>query len=364
VSVAYQIAAGGRIYTVVDDISTQYRALIVGAVVDEILGGPLPSVFDLQIDRKDLQVITKVDGIYAIAGYPEIAFPKLNSQSYTVDLQFSAPGYRGFAVQVTIPQNAAFPVTAPLVQMRRLPVRVQGRVVKASDRSPIGAARVLSVDDPNQPPPPTHVGILRTPLYFAHALGISAQEIQFTTGSSYQLSVPATGGSAILELNNRIGLNAGNPILRIGGDPVSDPRVEFCVIDSLVPPNSNLSLPGAVVLRNTLNHSVPSGATVWAVTGNLVGPTWTIGQQADDGDSVLVLKSLIAVNTVAVLDPNPAAVEYHAVGGLSDTDGYYSIDGIGRERTVFLKASAGSQNQTRPLGINYLEPANVLDFLL
>ena len=33
-----QIAANGKIYTVVDDFASVYRALITGAVTDEILG--------------------------------------------------------------------------------------------------------------------------------------------------------------------------------------------------------------------------------------------------------------------------------------------------------------------------------------
>lgn len=365
-SVAYGISAQGLVYTVVDDLTTYYWAVIVGTVEDEIFGGLLPTSFRLEADRPDLRVRTLPNGLFALAGYPEIAFPKLISQSYPVNLVISSPGYRDFPIHVTIPVNATFPVVAPTAKLRRLPVRVQGRVVKASDRSSISGAKVTTVNEPGVPPPLQQVAALRTPLYFAHAAGVKAQDCQLSpTGSLKQLSVRAAARTTVLSLTNRAGLSPGNPVLRIGGDPLTDPQVEFAVVDSLVPPVTNLNLPGDVILRSGLNHSFPTGTSVQMVTPSLLATTRTLQLEADAGDGVLILDGLLNVDTIEIIDPDPLRVEYHAVGALSDADGFYRLDGVGRQVTFFLNAAAsGLTDSTLPLGLNYSRPVNLLDFRL
>ncbi len=68
-----------------------------------------------------------------------------------------------------------------------------------------------------------------------------------------------------------------------------------------------------------------------------------------------------------IADPVPDRVEYHALGALTDAEGFYRLDGIGRVRTVHLDAGAtGFAALSEPVSwtINYGQPVNVVNFRL
>src|SRR5262245_59846465 len=131
---AYPIEANHRIYTVVDDCTTSYAAVVTGRVTDEILGEFVSSDFEVTVSREGLTSTTTTTGLYAVTAYPDQAFPNLSVASDAVDLQISAVGFRIGALHVTIPQNATFPVIAADVALRRSPVSIQGRVVDKTNR--------------------------------------------------------------------------------------------------------------------------------------------------------------------------------------------------------------------------------------
>ena len=133
---AYQIQVRNRAYTVVDDVSTAYFALINGAVQDEVTGTPPRTrTCVVAAGRDAVYIKTTNDGLYCVAGYPEQTFPNLGTTPYTVELKITAPGYRGTQVPITVPQNATFPVSGPVVRLRPLPVRPPlGRLSLPSNR--------------------------------------------------------------------------------------------------------------------------------------------------------------------------------------------------------------------------------------
>lgn len=357
-STPHQVQVGSLLYTVVDDCTTTYWAIMTGAVTDEIVGDLYAPGFTVDPGRPDLQTKTTVNGLYALTGRPEISFPKLSTMLYPMTLTFHAPGFRDLKVSTSIPMKATFPVLGPSAQLRRLPVRVQGRVVNDLTRAPFPGALVLSVDDPTTPPT-VHTTAIRTPLYFDHAPGISAQEVTITPTTAATLQVDSAANSNVITLSTRAGLGSGS-IIRLFNAPKT--IIEYGVVDHLGP-----GAPGAgdVFLRNTLNRSYPQGlpTTVQFVNAAAIGGTAALATDANRGDGVL-LANLLLNGATLVVDSGALTEEYHEVGAIADADGYYALDGIGRFRELFLHSAQGLLKKTEGWFIEYGHPTNVVDLRL
>ena len=354
-----QVQVGNLLYTVVDDCTTTYRAVLTGTVTDEVLGDFSSPAFTVKLERSDLGTKTMATGLFAVTGYPDQSFPHLATTSYSVNLVLQAPGFRNLNIAATIPINATFPVVIPPVGMRRLPVRIQGRVVNDMTRAPIAGALVLSVDDPTTPPL-VHTTALRSPLYFAHASGVSAQLVTIGSLGGATLTSDSTAGTQVLNLSARTGLGPGS-IIQLSN--VSKLIVEYGVVDHLGPGPAGSA--GQVFLRNALNRSYPAGipTIVQFVSATLSGAPAALSTDADAGDGVLRASQLLNGATL-VVESGTLTAEYHEVGALSDTDGYYGLDGIGRVQEIFLKASQGPLQQTLGWFVEYDQMINVVDVRL
>ena len=354
---SYQIQ-NGETYTVVNDTTTVYWAVITGAAADEIFGSLYAPGFSVELERSDLGSKALDNGLYAITAYPQQSFPNLASTSYTVSYSLLAPGFRDLPLFVTIPIGASFPVLAPAAALRRLPVRVQGRVVSKTTRLPIGGAAIVSIDNPSAPPPAVHTTALRSPLYFAHASGAPVQEVSVATTGSANLTQNVVGGDEVLNLSTRTGLAAGSIIQLAYASGV---WLEYVVVDHLG--TGAPSSPGQVFLTAPLNYSYPAAATtVSFVTVSPSGGAATLSADADAHDGVLLTSQLFS-QTVAVELGGPVA-EIHEVGALSGTDGYYGFDGIGRAQQLFLQAKQGASTQVVDWFVEYDQPLNFVDFRL
>ncbi len=350
-------ADNGKVYTVADDFTSVYQAVITGVVTDEILGVLAAPDLTIRADRSDLAAKTSGSGLFAVSGYVKQAFPKLNLMGYTVQLVASASGFRDLTVLVPVPMNATFPVPAPAMALRRNPVTVQGRVVADSaNRPPIAGAKIVLVDDPTTPPA-LHSMVLRSPLLLPHAAGTTVREIAMTVFGSAQLNANANSGTKVLSLSSVAGL-AANSVLQFAN--ASGTRVEYEIVDSLGPGA------GQVFLRQALNSSFAAGVatTVQFLNPGAIGATTTLGMDADSGDGVLVAPLLLTGNTLEI-DPGTLSVEYHESGALSDADGYYGIAGVGRSAELFFEAShAGFTSLTRDWFVEYGKAVNIIDFRL
>jgi hypothetical protein len=350
------VQLGNLLYTVVDDCTTTYWAIVTGAVTDEILGDLYAPEFTVDTGRPDLLSKTTPNGLFAVTGYPEQSFPTPS----TVNLVLKAPGFRDFKTSVAIPVNPIFPLPAGTIKLRRLPVRIQGRVVNDVTRAPITGVQVLSVDNPVTPPT-VHTTALRAPLYFDHVSGTPAQLATITPTGVATLNADVAARSQILVLSTRTGLGAGS-IVKLSN--ASQTFVEYGVVDHLGP--GAPASAGDVFLRNALNHSyshAPAATTVQFVTATLIGAGASLATDANAGDGVIVATQLLNGTTLAV-DSGALAVEYHEVGALTDGDGYYGLDGMGRVREIFLFAQQGALTQTADWFIEYDQPVDNVDLRL
>ncbi len=359
-----QVQSGSKTYTIVSDIRILYRVLISGVVLDEVTQQSPRSGFLVKTGRYELQPRSVKGGLFCIAGYSQWAFPDLDSTSYTVDLSFTAHGYQPTQRSVNIPQNASFPIElATAVRLRPLPVRIQGRAVERSaNRDPLADVRVIIVDDPLASSPPTeHVIALRSPLRFKRASGTIVRERTLNpVGAPKQLHRTAFGGSQKVILDNRTGL-AANDIIKFG----SGTRVEFALIADISPTPVDMTQPGEVTLHSRLNQTFPVSTAVQEITLGAVGLSRSLVHEADVGDGVLIVDGLMDVETIEVTSATPEEVEYHDLGALTDSQGYYHLNGIGRTHTIHLKASlAGYEDLILPWRIDFGKPVNVVNFML
>lgn len=360
----HQVAVGNLLYTVVDDCTTTYWALLTGSVTDEILGDLYAPGFTVNTGRADLATKTTANGLFAVTGYPDQSFPNHSSiNSPNVNLELKAPGFRDLTISQPILAGVPFPIVVPPQKLRRLPVRIQGRVVNDLTRAPYAGSLVLSVDDPNNPPS-IHTTALRTPLYFDHPTAPVAQLVTITAPSGPSLTAAVTAGDQILNLSSRSGLGTGSVIQLSNASKLI---VEYGVVDQVIPAPSATA--GQVLLRNALNRSYAAGVatTVSFVTAGAASGTINLSADVNAGDGVLLAPQLMngtALITTLVVDPGTPIVEYHEIGALTDSDGYYGLDGMGRVPEIFLFSSQGALQQTVGWFIEYENAVNVVDLRL
>jgi hypothetical protein len=352
----HQVESGNLQYTVVDDCTTTYSAIITGAVTDEVLGGFYAPDFTVETGRPDLLSKTTVNGLFAVTGYPDQSFPGHSAITYPpLTLQLKAAGFREFTLKVPVPAGAPFPILiTPSPQLRRLPVRIQGRVVKDLTRAPIPNAVVLSLDDPVTPPL-VHTMALRTPLYFDHLNTTAVELVNLAAAGGANLGRDVAAGDQVLNLSTLAGLSIGALVRLSSAAGVS---VEYGVVASL-----SSGVPNQAFLSNRLNRSHTMAATtVQFFNPTPVGGAANLVADASAGDGVLVANQLLG-GTTLVVDSGPLA-EYHEIGALTDGDGYYGLDGMGRVPQVFLQARQGALQQTVGWFIAYDQAINVVDLRL
>jgi hypothetical protein len=351
-SATQQVEVNNLVYTTDHDRTTVYWAVITGGVTDEIFDDFYAPGFAVELTRSDLGTRTTDSGLFAITGYPQQSFPQLSTTSYVVDLVLSAPGFQDFPLAVTIPVNATFPVAAPAAAMRRLPVRIQGRVVNDATSAAASGALIASVDNPA-----AHTTALRSPLYFAHASGASVQSVTMTTVLTPSLTQDANAGTTGLNLSNRTGL-AANSIVRLSN--AAKTLMEYAVVDHLG--SGAAAAPGQAFLRNALNRTYAvASTTVEFVTATVAAAGPTLATDASVGDGVLLATQLFT-GTVVVESGSAAVAEYHEIGAISDANGFYGLDGMGRVREIFLQATQGTLKQTTGWFLEYDQPINLVDF--
>ncbi|MEW5868212.1 MAG: hypothetical protein AB1894_02980 [Chloroflexota bacterium] len=355
---SYSVETNNRTYWVVDDIRSIYQALITGAVTDEATGKPLTRNFRLECDHPRLKPNTSRDGLFALTGVRQLVFPD-SAQAYTVPARFSADGFRPEMFQFDVPVNPVFPLAASqAVALRRLPVTLQGRVVKdVSTADPISEALVTVANLPG----PRQYLLLRTPLYFDHADG---QQVNIRSlapeALDRQLIAPVAAGARSIILQQTGGLLAGQ-VLRLQPAPAAGPatKQEFVQVGALGPASNEVTLRSALFHRwevgsevKRVNVGAPSGIA------NLVG-------KALAGEGILVLTANLSGAGIEITDPQPGRVEYHAVGALSGLDGYYAASGLGRGAFFQLKAGkTGFTGQTTIWTLDHAQAVNEVNFRL
>jgi hypothetical protein len=227
--------------------------------------------------------------------------------------------------------------------MRPLPVRLQGRVVKLSNRNPIVGAEIKSSDNT--------VLLVRSPLYFDHPTGVTVNAFTLVpAGGGLNLVAPILGGSNTIFLNSNAGLI--NKTLQIGADPLA----EVVTVQSVGPGA------GQANLGNKLNSSFAVTDPVQLVNPTAAVASATLKRSSDAGDGLLVLNAVLAASGIQVQDG--AQSEFHLLNAITDADGYYHLNDVGGVPSLNLSASSGGSSAPTTWFLVYNDPVNVVDFRL
>lgn len=330
-------------YTVVDDVTLAILAIFVVELIDEMSDAPPP--VSASIDWPGLMATGLDGGIVCISGRVPIAFPKLATTTYHVPFVVHAEGCADIPLVGIIDATSVLPLIVAAPPLRRAPVAVLGTVVHDTvpPRAPIAGALITSVDDPASPPA-EHALVLRTRLRAAHAAGTNVVVTPLpTAGAPIAVSATAPSGSTAFMVSDRSSLAAPS-LIRIGAEPAW----EYAAVTAVAPVPLPMNTPGLVTLSAPLIRGAELSAPVQVVTAGAAGASAALTRDSAIGDGLLMLNAVLTGATVEVADANPANVEYAAVGAVTDANGAYRADGIGRLSTVFFIAAATGETTSAP----------------
>jgi hypothetical protein len=366
------IEDGGLVYTVVDDETTIYQAIVVGRVLDEVTGTACREPVTLTAARTAggppatvLAPRILTDGYFCVAAYAELVFVD-PTVAHQIHLTFSAAGYRPAELMVAMPPLSSYPteLAAPVL-LRPLPIRLQGRVTLPGG-GPLHPALVeLGMDLTAVPPPADRLVGLRSALGSGHpgpspGPAASLHPLSFNGGPRHVV-VLVPGGTQVVKLDDRTGLTAGD-ILYLGDEAIGDGQ--FRVIAALGP--SIQASPGDVTLANPVlgDQAVGTPARGLTPTGAALG----LSRAADAGDGVIFAATLqpVVADAISIVDPVGGRDESALVGATTDVDGYYRFDGVGRLPDLVVSAAgtgaaAGHVAAPMPWSIDFSQPVNVVD---
>jgi hypothetical protein len=353
------VAFAGRRYEVAFDRTIRSLAFVTGIVTDDATGQPVSPPFSVLVDEPLLRPLAK-DAGYVLSGDIDVALTDA-TVAHPLSLSLRCAGYRHAFRTVVVPINPVFPMRVPIA-LRRLPVRLVGRVTELATGAAIGGARI-SLTGPALPPPQRAV-LLTQPL----AVGLSpAATLQGRAISPVASPVPiksaeaaAPSGSVEFVVNDRQGLLAGQ-LMRLGAAN-SQHWAEIGLVSALP---ANPALPGTIRLTAPLARSLARGDQIAPFNlGATVGPTCGLMGDAFAGESVILLDDLPAGDVVEINDP-PAPTRHVAQGVTASPAGDYAIDGLARVANPVLTASApGFVAQNRSFPLPRLRDGATLDWRL
>lgn len=325
--VRMQVDANARTYTVVEDLTSVFDVLVEGTVVDDVTGTAPRTTLELETDREGVFVKALDNGIFCLAGELDWVLPRHATTAHSFPLTIRARGYLPQTFLVSAPAAGALPLTLPEARLRPSPVRVQGRVVQSSMNRTAAAGAIIRI---------ANVGAqsriaLRTPLHADHGATTPVQRRNATpAGVVRNLSRDAARGTDVLALTGAA--VAGTPVL--GLEPAR--QLEFVPVAAAGPG------PSEVTLTQPLTRSYLAGTEVDEFTFSTPGgsPVRQLTRDALVGDGLLLLNDIIGLAATAVQVGDAAAgpIELHAVGAVTDADGYYALDGVGGVTEISLRA--------------------------
>lgn len=354
----YDVSHRHTTYTVVDDRTLVLGAAVTGRLVDETTGEGVRAPGVLRVHHPAMRGRVVDGGRFAIACLPAVDLPDLDSTAHDIVASVSVPAFVEHEATFALPAGTTLPLDAGDVVLRRRPVRLQGRATHAITGAPVAGALVFAANPAAAQP----AVAVRWPLRFDHDAGVAVRRRSLLeTATVTALASAARGGDRTLALASRAGLAAG-AVVRLGtGD-----EVEIAVLAGVSAEPADPALPGTVTLTAPLHRGFAAMAPARVLDPDVVPQTRTLTSAAHAGDGLLLLDGGIAPDTVHTLEIlDPGRVEYLLLGTVTDGDGFYALDGLGRVAEVRLVArAAGLADAARTVAVDYGTPAGVVNFSL
>jgi hypothetical protein len=339
-------------YEVDFDMVARRQVFVWGPVSDDSDGRMLAPPYAVSVDEPLLDASIRETG-YALAGDPDVALVD-HSIAHPLQLGLMVDGYRAVAQTITVPANPVLPLAVP-VALRRLPLRLTGRVTAVATGDAVASAEIALTGPPL--PNPARALLLSRPLAAdlsptaqlqGHAVVPVASPVPVKTARS------ASAGVRDILLDDLQGLVAGQ-LLRFGPPD----RAHWAEIGTLP------GAPGLVRLTEPLALSVRESDPAGPFTlGVAVGPAATLIGAAFAGEGIIITDATPSGDIVVITDP-PAPAHYHGLGVVSGLAGDYAIAGVARLARISLAITAtGFTGQTRIVPLPGIGNTLTLDWRL
>jgi hypothetical protein len=354
------IELAGRSYATVEDLTTIYRALAVGAVLDETTGKAPQTSFAISVDRPGIEVRQVGTGGFCASGYPDKVFRSLPAGGATLHFAVEAEGFVPGMGEVDVLPTSAFPLAVPPVALRRRPVSVRGKLTTSeTDTTAVFARRIDVRGRSGQ-----YVAALRSVARRAHDAAMTVEERNVVPGASSTLAAPAGPRTRVVTVADASGFGA-NDTVRMG----EAFEYEFALVEDVIVSR------GEVVLAAPPTRSFAVGAPLAVVTVSAPAPPVAsagLARAVDPGDGLLVLDAPLAADTLELLDPTAARRELFATNVVTDAHGRYRLDGVTGVAELELQPAPPPGPPPVPppapppivtWRLDYTSPVNVVDLL-
>jgi hypothetical protein len=365
-----------------------FQSLVFAQLFDEIADAPIASPVAVFSDLAGARVRTAQNGIAGLIGTPTRSFPRLDTNSYSFDLEFVVRGFTPWQETLTVPIQATFPETFDGLElgsigMRRWPFVLTGRTVTldASNRTvacPNAAVAITGLwrrtGDIDLAAGPPATPVLALPALSANRpVGATIEIVALPPVAEPPrvLLFDVGEGSTTIEISQSVGLLAGQVV----GIDVADPeRAEYVEIESLAAANDPNS-PATAVLRFPLRVRHRGGAAVQRVTVPAPGAAdAALVADGAPGDATLFVDTtaafpgprLVRIAGGAAVPEYATCAPYEAT---SDGDGFYRLPPLSRVAAFELSASRALplpalSSTAISFTPNYTNYENRLDLLL
>jgi hypothetical protein len=390
------IQANGRIYTFSPDdavpLSERTWALVRARLVDEITGEPPRSAMTIKAEEPGFIPRVASDGLVGLIGIPRRVFPKLATQSYTINVAVTAEGYIPLHTTVKVEQDANFPDTFTPTDkgdllLHRESIIIRGRSVLfdkgTSTTKPLPGVTIRVTGIWRTFPPATVQGPAAAPdivslqpaLYFPRppegpqppaAVQLSSVNMVPVMGEDKTLLEWVPKDSDSFKLSNRKNIRKGDVLLI---DPLEPDSMEFLPIASIAGASTD-DQPARITLTYPLAHPHRDGSLVRKVLVQATGVNNQFAQKAIVGDTCVFLASmnnLSSATTVEITDgSNPD--EYHNLSIFStksDPAGYFHLPPLSRVAQLEMQADDGGIHKTitQVFSPDYSLRENHIDFI-
>lgn len=326
------------------------------------------------------------NGLYGLIGRPDLALPRLATDTYSIGIQILAEGYCPHKAMGQITAHTDFPESfTPLhlgtIELHRQPVTIQGTIVKRSRegfQSVAGArARVTGIwrqlPSASVVSPPEPANILSTTSALSNSYKAPSSEVfpvtlSETAPDPVTLATSAAAGSYVITLDGLPALTPGNLISLSPDDSARDELHE--VLSHQVASFDSVELR----LGTPLAWSHRAGTRARVMTITHTGPANSLSIDAAAGDRMLFCKTLSSIEDMAAVkvssgpSSSGSEKEYHWIRLYdvhSDSDGFYRLPPISRIAQMRIDTDLdGDVAATRVIAPRYPAYEQQIDFIL
>jgi hypothetical protein len=359
------------------------RQMAVAIAHDQrTMGAPAPALHDTVLTLNDTARLRSGEFLLVGPVGPNLDIVRIGRlgpgpQQVTLMEELAHGHVLGEPVVPVIPDDFT-PIDLGALAMRREPVVIQGRTVRASGGTTvplagatvrvIGIWRTLPPANLSVPAEPPNFVAIQPPLYADRAAVVGhlrRRNLQPVVGDDKFLLDDVLAGATVLRLSNRQNLATGD-ILAIDADHPD--LAEYLAIHTIIGA-STVTQPARVACDHPMAYPHRRNTLVQRVTPQALGSQKQLTSAALTGDPCVFLNNLTGFATAREVQLTGGAhpPEYHRVRQFSvhsDSAGYYRLPPLSRVAQLVIRAEHGGpipvEQEFRP---DYALRENRLDFM-